>query len=83
VAFTQHKAIPIIPLGVLGIYVQFFKIQVGEHIRSGHTSAGMTAFGSVGSFDNTHAHLTGGDGKLVLFLGCHSISPSVVGSVFF
>jgi hypothetical protein len=36
----------------------------------------------VGGFDDAHADLAGSDGKLVHFLGSHSISPSIVGSVF-
>ena len=56
---AQHETVTILPLGILGIDVHFFKIQVGEHIRSGQAAAGMTRFRAVSTLDNPHAHLAG------------------------
>ena len=68
-ALAQHKTIPTLPFGILGIYVHFLEIQIGEHICRGQAAAGMAGFGTMGRFDDTHAHLAGSHPQLLLFIG--------------
>ena len=68
-ALAQHKTIPTLPFGILGIYVHFLEIQIGEHICRGQAAAGMAGFGTMGCFDDTHAHLAGSHPQLLLFIG--------------
>ncbi len=67
VAFAQDEAVPVCPFGILGIDPHFFEIQVGKHVRGGKTAAGMARLGSMGSFDNPHAHLTSNSLQMFLF----------------
>ena len=66
VTLAQHKAIPILPLGVGRIHIQLLKVQVGKQIRGGQASAGVTRLGAVGSGEDAHTHLAGGDLQLLL-----------------
>ena len=71
VALTQDEPVPVFPLGAAGIDVHFLEVQIGKHIRRGQTAAGMTGLGAVGAFDDTHAHLAGGDPQSLDFLFSH------------
>ena len=73
VAFAQDEPIPILPLGIFRVHAQFLEIQIGEHVRSGQTAAGMSAFGRVDALNYAHTHFAGHDLQLLFFLGCHSI----------
>ncbi len=67
VTLGQDKAVPVLPLRVLGIHVHLFKVQVGKQVSGGQAAAGMAGLGGVGSLNNTHAHLAGGGHQLLFF----------------
>ena len=73
VTFAQDKPVPILPMGIFRIHAQFLEIQIGEHVRSRQTAAGMSAFGRVDALNYAHTHFAGHDLQLLFFLGCHSI----------
>ena len=67
VALGQDETVPVFPLGVLGIYIQFLCVQISKQLSCRQAAAGVAALGAIGRFDDTHAHLAGKD--LQLFLG--------------
>ena len=67
VTLTQHKTVTVLPLGILGVYIQFFKIQICEHVSSRQAAAGMAALGCMGTFNNAHTDFTGHSLQLFLF----------------
>ena len=73
VTLGQHKAVPVRPVWILGIHVQFLAVQIGKQICGGQAPAGMAGLRGVGPLDHSHAHLTGRGHQLLLFVGCHSI----------
>ena len=73
VTLGQNETIPVLPLGVCRIHIQFLIIQIGKQFRCGHAAAGMAALGGMGALDDAHANLAGSDLQLLLFLGCHKI----------
>ena len=73
VTLAQDEPVPILPLGIFRIHAQFLEIQIGEHVRSGQTAAGMSAFGRVDALNYAHTHFAGHDLQLLFFLGCHCI----------
>ena len=72
VALAEHKAITVCHFGICGINVHLLEVQIGEHIGRRQASAGVAALCAVGGFNNTHAHLAGGNLQLLLFRFCHS-----------
>ena len=73
VALGQDKAVPVGPLGVLGVHVHLLEVEVGEQVGGGQAAAGMTGLGGVGPLDDAHAHLAGGSHQLLFLIGCHSV----------
>ena len=59
VTLAEDKAVTVSPLGIFRINIQFLKIQIRKQLSSGKTSAGVAGFGTVGTFNNAHAHLAG------------------------
>ena len=76
VTLGQHKAVAILPPGILGVDVQFLEIQIGIDLGCGQRAAGMARLCAVGGFNYTHANLAGSDLQLLLFTGSHVFPPS-------
>ena len=51
----RHKTIPVVILGLFGVNAHLTEIQVSKDVRRGQAAARMTAPGTVGGFDHTHA----------------------------
>ena len=72
VALAQDKAVAVGVLRLLGINAHLAEIQVSKGIRCGQAAARMTAPGTVGGFDHTHAHAGRSQFQLQRFQFCHS-----------
>ena len=72
VALAQHKTIPVGILGLFGVNAHLTEIQVSKDVRRGQAGARMTAPGTVGGFDHTHAHAGRSQFQLQRFQFCHS-----------
>ena len=73
VALGKHKAVPIRVLGIFGIDVHFFKIQVSEDLSRGEGTSRMAGLGVIYAFDDTEANFRRGDKKVLPFLSIHSV----------
>ena len=76
-ALGENETVTILPLGIGRIYIQFLGVEIGKHIRSRQTAAGVTCLGCVGSFDDAHANLAGHGHQLLFLVGCHEVLPFV------
>ena len=70
-ALAQHKAVTILPLGVLRVDLHALKVQIGEQVSSGKASAGVAAVAGVNGDQRIAAQITGFDLKLQLFFFSH------------
>ena len=76
VALGQDKAVPVLPLGVLGVHIQLLAVQVGEQVGGGQAAAGVARLGGVGPLDDPHPDLTGGGHQLLFFFFGHVLYSS-------
>ena len=72
VALGEDEAIPVFPLGVLGVDAQLVEVQVGEQVGRGETAAGVAGFGAVGGSQDAFAHVAGGQLQLSQFFIGHN-----------
>ena len=56
VALAKYKTVAVGVLRLFGVNAHFAEIQIGQNVRRGQAAARMTAPGTVGGFDHTHAH---------------------------
>ena len=73
VALGQDEPVPVLPLGIFRVHIQFLEIEVGKQVGGGQTSARVTGLGAVGALDDAHAHPAGHSHQLLFLTGCHRI----------
>ena len=56
VALAKYKTVAVGVLRLFGVNAHLAEIQIGQNVRRGQAAARMTAPGTVGGFDHTHAH---------------------------
>ena len=71
VTLAEHEAVTVRILRLLRVNAHLAEIQVSKNVRCGQAAARMTAAGTVGSLDDTHAHAGRSQFQLQRFQFCH------------
>ena len=64
VTFGEHKAVTILPRGILGVNVHLFEIEIRKDVCGGKRAAGMTGLCVIRAENRSHSCLGGKDLKL-------------------
>jgi hypothetical protein len=71
VSLGENETVAVSLLGICGIDIHFFEVEISEHISDGKASARMTAVCRINCVDDPYADLTGNFSKFGFSLNVH------------